>query len=122
MSIKLTGADKLARKLYAKSQTDFISACKVGTTELFRRAKENTPEAPTTKHHKGGNLKKNLRMEAPSGSDPGTVGYTLHYAPHVEYGHRTVNGGYVQGQHYLQKSVDEAAPVFIDTCKEVLKE
>lgn len=34
-----------------------------------------------------------------------TMGYTKEYAPHVEYGHRTVNGGFVQGQRFLQANV-----------------
>ena len=33
------------------------------------------------------------------------MGYTVEYAPHVEYGHRTVNGGYVRWLRYLQANV-----------------
>ena len=37
---------------------------------------------------------------------------TRSYAPHVEYGHRTVNGGYVQGQRFLKRNVDTQRPIF----------
>lgn len=40
------------------------------------------------------------------------VGYTKEYAPHVEYGHRTRNGGWVPGQHFLQKNVEIQRPIF----------
>lgn len=119
--IKLNGAEKLAHALYQKSQTDFTAVCKRSTTLLFNRASANTPVAKSTPWHTGGSLRQSLRMEPPSGSNTGLVGYTIHYAPHVEYGHRTTNGGYVQGQHFLRRSVEEVQPMFIADCKEALK-
>ena len=62
------------------------------------------------------------------------VGYTIHYAPHVEYGHRQKVGRYVpvlgkrlkasfvQGQYFLRKSVEETKPEFLNDLKETLKE
>lgn len=29
------------------------------------------------------------------------------YAPHMEYGHRTRNGGFVEGKYFLKNSIDE---------------
>lgn len=37
-----------------------------------------------------------------SGATDDEVGYNAEYAPHVEYGHRTKNGGYVQGQRFCK--------------------
>ncbi len=31
---------------------------------------------------------------------------------HVEYGHRTRDGGFVYGQHYLQRNVDTQRPIY----------
>ena len=121
MRIEWNGAEKLAQALYQKSQTEFIAVCKAGTTLLRNKARANTPVAKSTPWHTGGSLRHSLRMEMPSGNCTGVVGYTIHYAPHVEYGHRTRNGGYVQGQHFLQRAVEEAQPVFISNCKEALK-
>ena len=40
------------------------------------------------------------------------MGYTVEYAPHVEYGHRTVNGGYVRGQRFLQANVEAQREIY----------
>ena len=131
--IKLNGADKLAQALYRKSQTDFTAVCRKGVNALFNRAAANTPVAKSTRWHTGGSLLQSLRAELPSGNHPGMVGYTSTYAPHVEYGHRQQPGryvpqigkrlkaNYVQGQHSLQRSVEEVRPLFISDCKEALK-
>lgn len=37
----------------------------------------------------------------------GSGGYSIHYAPHVEYGHRLRNGGYVPGQRFLKRNIDK---------------
>lgn len=118
---QLNGAEKLAQALYRKSQTDFTAVCKKGVNALFNRAAANTPIAKSTKRHTGGHLRQSLRAEMPSGNHPGMVGYTETYAPHVEYGHRTTNGGFVQGQYFLQRSVEEVQPIFRSDCKEKLK-
>lgn len=131
--IQLNGAEKLAQALYRKSQTDFTAVCKKGVNALFNHAYANTPVAPSTSTHAGGKLRDSLRAELPSGNNPGVVGYTRTYAPHVEYGHRQQPGqyvpqigkrlkaNYVQGQHFLQRSVEEVQPIFIADCKEALK-
>lgn len=50
------------------------------------------------------------------------VGYTKEYAPHVEFGHRTANGGWVPGQHFLQNNMDIQRPVFNRDLQETIKE
>lgn len=41
-------------------------------------------------------------------------------APHVEYGHRTINNGWVHGQRFLQANVDEQRMIyFMDLQKEL---
>ena len=133
MRIQLHGAEQLAKALYQKSQTDFTAVCKRSTTLLFTRARANTPVARSTPWHTGGSLRQSLRAELPSGNNPGIVGYIEDYAPHVEYGHRQQPGryvpqigkrlkaNYVQGQHFLQRSVEAVQPLFISDCKEALK-
>ncbi len=110
---KLSGVEALAKALYVKSEIDFEEVCLKNTTRLFNAAKKNTPTDT-------GKLKDSLRMTPPAGSDSGEVGYTREYAPHVEYGHRTVCGGYVQGQHFLQRSLEEVQPQFLADCKKEL--
>lgn len=45
-----------------------------------------------------------LRLSSSTYGDE--MGYTREYAPHVEYGHRTIDGGWVTGQHFLQANAD----------------
>ena len=40
------------------------------------------------------------------------IAYIKDYAAHVEFGHRTVSGGYVEGQRYLERNVEEQKPIF----------
>ena len=52
------------------------------------------------------------------------VGYIKEYAPHVEYGHRTRGGGgigFVSGQHFLQKNVDDQAPIYRQDLEERIR-
>ena len=59
-----------------------------------------------------------LRLSAMVTDDE--MGYTKEYAPHVEYGHRTINNGWVHGQRFLQANVDEQRMIyFMDLQKEL---
>lgn len=71
------------------------------TTEMFNRAKESDiPEDGGTPVDSG-------EMRLSLGTIPGErVGYAKEYAPHVEYGHRTGNDGYVDGQKFLFHNVE----------------
>lgn len=70
-------------------------------TEIFNRGKDRgTPKNKGRTPFKTGELRMSL------GKSGDEVGYDKDYAPHVEYGHRTKNGGYVEGQHFLQLNAD----------------
>lgn len=43
MRIEWNGAEKLAKALYQKSQTDFIAVCKAGTTQLRNQSQSQYP-------------------------------------------------------------------------------
>jgi len=53
-----------------------------------------------------------LRISAHADFSDFTFGYAKEYAPHVEYGHRTRNGGLVAGQFYLRTNKETQAPIF----------
>jgi len=61
-----------------------------------------------------------LRMSLTFDTDQ--AGYTKDYAPHVEYGHRTLGGGFVQGQRYLQRNVAQEQENFQQTLAGAIKE
>jgi len=76
--------------------------------------KANTPVAPNTKWHKGGDLRRSMTFEGAKKSTGGfeiAVSNNLEYAEHVEYGHRTRGGkGYVPGVNMMrngQKGAEE---------------
>lgn len=50
------------------------------------------------------------------------VGYTKDYGPHVEYGHRTLNGGFVPGQYFFKKNVDTQRQIYKQDLENKLKE
>ena len=103
--VVLDGMKPFAAKLQEKSQEDFLNCCKRATLLLRNNARKKTPVTKsavyqdaagnTIGQHKGGGLRRSLRLTMPSESTDGEVGYTIHYAPHVEYGHRQTIGRYV---------------------------
>lgn len=121
MKLEIYDIEKLAKKLESKSKPDFIKVCRKNTVLLKKAASKNTPVGKSTKEHVGGSLKQSIRVEYPTENSDGVVGYIIEYAPHVEFGHRTVNGGFVKGQHFLGAAVEEVRPIFYADLKEALK-
>lgn len=56
-----------------------------------------------------------------SGTYGDEMGYTKEYAPHVEYGHRTVDGGWVEGQRFLQANVETQRFIFYQDLLNAIK-
>lgn len=141
--VLLDGEEQFLAKVQEKSQEDFTACCKRAVLTLRNNARKRTPVAESAVYkdkqgniigqHKGGGLRRSLRTTMPSASSPGEVGYTIHYAPHVEYGHRQKIGRYVPqigkrlkasfvpGQYFLKNAVDDTRPVFCRDLKEALK-
>lgn len=101
LRLTLTDVDNLAGKLSRMSQVRFDAVVKKNMTQIYNRGKSDGGTPVDT-----GELRLSL------GQSGDTVGYSKSYAPHVEYGHRTVNGGYVQGQLFLKRNVDAQRPIF----------
>lgn len=118
--LTLNGVNELSAALRNGANLAVYDCVKEATVNLLTAAKVHTPVAPVN----GGKLKQHCYSELPqrsSANPEGTVYYTMNYAPHVEYGHRTVNGGYVNGQYYLKAAVDEVTPEFQEKLKKALK-
>ena len=101
IEIDFEGMGELENELQRLSSIRLDAVRKKQTTEMFNRAKESDiPEDGGTPVDSG-------EMQHSLGSIPGErVGYTKEYAPHVEYGHRTRNNGYVDGQKFLYRNVE----------------
>jgi hypothetical protein len=62
----------------------------------------------------GGTLKRGWQGSLTAGRTNYTfeVKNPVYYAPYVEHGHRTVNGGFVEGAHMLKQAVSDTEPEF----------
>lgn len=101
MGLVIHDVNDLAGKLDRLSHVRFEAVIKKNMAQIYNRGKADGGTPVDTGE---------LRMSLGHSGD--TVGYAKSYAPHVEYGHRTVNGGYVQGQRYLKRNVDTQRPIF----------
>lgn len=105
MEIRLQapGIEDLERLLSHKSAVDFDAVVAKQAKDMLTRAREEGGTPVDT-----GELRKSSKASPRSGE----MGYTVEYAPHVEYGHRTRNGGFVQGQRFLQANVETQRPIY----------
>lgn len=103
MAFKLSidGIPALEKELNKLSSIRWEAIRKKQVAQLLNRARES-----------GGTPVDSGELRKSSGTSGETMGYTKEYAPHVEYGHRTVNGGYVEGQYYLKRNVDTQRPIY----------
>lgn len=116
-NITVDGCEELAAALKSASSVRFQGVAKITAQEIYNRGMNGGTPVDT------GELRQSLSIEV--SGEKASVGYTKDYAPHVEFGHRTRNGGYVAGQHYLQRNVETQRPrykkLLIDNLKRVLK-
>lgn len=85
---------RLAEKLRAMNEIRFNAVVKKNVTQMLNAARNGGTPVDTGE----------LRQSSSRYGDE--MGYMADYAPHVEYGHRTVDGGWVAGQHFLQANAD----------------
>lgn len=119
MSIIVKGTEELTKTLSSMSQARFEAVAKVSAADIYNRGKQGGTPVSTERTRPGGphgELRQSLSMNEIEGG--ASVGYTKDYAPHVEYGHVCVNGGYVEGQRYLQRNVETERPEYIRLLKE----
>ena len=110
--MKIEGLNKLSNALdnmsnnfdeEAERMLNSISA------NLIKKVKLRTPVAEKN----GGTLRRSWQVK--KGQLARTIYNKIHYAPHVEYGHRTRNGkSFVDGRYMLKKSVKEIEEKFED--------
>lgn len=110
MGILIRDENDLAGKLSRLSQARFDAVVLKNMAQIYNRGKADGGTPVSTEATRPGGPHGELRTSLSQSGD--TVGYTKDYAAHVEYGHRTVNGGYVQGQFYLKRNVDAQRPIF----------
>lgn len=112
MAFKITDEDGLAEELQRLSQVRFDAVVIKSMSQIYERGKSSD-----CKTRKTGTPVDSGELIISLSQSFDEVGYTKDYAPHVEYGHRTVNGGYVEGQRFLYANVETQRPIFIEDLK-----
>lgn len=111
--VTLAGVEELEAELSRLDLIRLEAIQKKQLTQILNRAR-NMGAAKGTPVDTG-----ELRLS--SGMSKDEVGYTAEYAPHVEYGHRTINGGFVQGQRFLQANVDRQREIYKTDIRRALR-
>lgn len=102
--------EEFKRKLESLQNLDVRPAISNSLTEMYNRAADDNPKEGGTPFDDGELQRSRIAIRATR--TEGEFGYTKEYSPHVEYGHRTRNGGYVEGQRFLQNNVEIQRPIF----------
>lgn len=104
MKVEVKGLELVVSELSRIANINLSSVLRKNATEMFNRA-----SAPPGTPRDTGELIQSRQVEF--GEDEAIFGYGKEYAPHVEYGHRTRNGGFVPGQFYLKRNLETQAPI-----------
>ncbi len=123
IKITVEGCEELAAALKKVSETRFHGAAKIAAQNIYNRAVNGGTPVSTEATRPGGphgELRQSAGLDV-EGEDRAVMGYSKDYAPHVEFGHRTRGGGYVPGQHFLQRNVEQEMDNFTKLLEQELK-
>ena len=120
VSIELNKADiaKLEKELQRINNIRFEVVVKKNVTQMLNTARAGGTPVSTEETRPGG---PHGELRKSSGVTGDEMGYIADYAAHVEYGHRTRNGGFVPGQYYLRKNVDTQAFIYYQDLLKAIK-
>ena len=99
----------LAEKLRSMNEIRFNAVIKKNVAQMLNTARRGGTPISTDNTRPGGPHGELRKSSSTFGDE---MGYSKEYAPHVEYGHRTRNGGWVPGQHFLQANVETQRPIY----------
>ena len=119
IKMSIDGIPALEKELQRLNSIRFDAVAELQANEMVDRATASKKPAVGGTPYDTGELMQSVNMY---GKGAGAeVGYTKEYAPHVEYGHRTINGGFVQGQHFLKNNVDIQRPIYRQDLQKAIK-
>lgn len=108
--MSIEGLPALESELRRLSDVRFDAVVQKQVVQMLNRARQPGGTPVSTEETRPGGPHGELRQSSSVSEDE--MGYTKEYAPHVEYGHRTVEGGYVAGQHFLKENVDTQRDIY----------
>lgn len=110
IKVSIKGLEKLEAEIARMNNIRWEAVRKKQLTQILNRARQPGGTPVSTEETRPGGPHGELRQSSSASEDE--MGYTKEYAPHVEYGHRTSDGGWVEGQHFLQNNVDIQRPIY----------
>lgn len=119
IKMSIDGIPALEKELQRLNSVRFDAVEKKQLTQMLNRARQAGGTPVSTEKTRPGGPHGELRLS--SSATEGEMGYTREYAPHVEYGHRTINGGFVQGQHFLRDNVEAQRPIYHQDLQNAIK-
>lgn len=119
IKMSIDGIPALEKELQRLNSIRFDAVEKKQLTQMLNRARQAGGTPVSTEETRPGGPHGELRLSSSTTKDE--IGYTKEYAPHVEYGHRTIDGGFVQGQHFLQNNVDIQRPIYKQDLQKAIK-
>lgn len=110
IKMSIDGIPALEKELQRLNSIRFDAVEKKQLAQMLNRARQAGGTPVSTEKTRPGGPHGELRLSSSTTEDE--IGYTKEYAPHVEYGHRTIDGGFVEGQRFLQNNVDIQRPIY----------
>src|SRR5574344_2122959 len=119
MRIKLEGIEDVVAVIKRLHELDLTPVFAKQIGDMWNRS-NGTNAASGGTPYDSGDLKKSRFKEV--SAKEGVFGYTIDYAPHVEFGHRTRSGGYVNGQYYLRTNFEAQKKIYKSDLERVVSE
>ena len=119
IKMSIDGIPALEKELQRLNSVRFDAVGKKQLTQMLNRARQAGGTPVSTEETRPGGPHGELRLSSSTTEDE--IGYTKEYAPNVEYGHRTIDGGFVQGQHFLKNNVDIQRPIYHQDLQKAIK-
>lgn len=119
IKMSIDGIPALEKELQRLNSIRFDAVEKKQLAQMLNRARQAGGTPVSTEKTRPGGPHGELRLSSSTTEEE--IGYTKEYAPHVEYGHRTIDGGFVEGQRFLQSNVDIQRPIYKQDLQNAIK-
>lgn len=119
IKMSIDGIPSLEKELQRLNSVRFDAVGKKQLAQMLNRARQPGGTPVSTEKTRPGGPHGELRLSSSVSEDE--MGYMVEYAPHVEYGHRTIDGGFVQGQHFLRDNVETQRQIYRQDLKNAIR-
>lgn len=117
MRIELEGIEDIVAVMERLRELDLTPVFSKQIGDMWNRSNGTNAASGGTPYDTG-DLKKSRFKKV--NAKEGVFGYNIDYAPHVEFGHRTRNGGYVPGQYFLRSNLEAQKKIYKSDVEKVV--